>query len=134
MYSNDLHNNLEFFADGYTTGNFLEISQRLGSECVFDSDWRTDHEVGTDDIERYFHRKGKILRRFQVFARAEFIKIFYRRHHVGEEALLLQQELNGKIYDAVLTISMNATGQVNRISLKMKELFRMISWNNETVY
>ena len=53
MYSKDLHNNLEFFADGYATGNFLEISQRLGSECVFDSDWRTDREAGIEEVKNY---------------------------------------------------------------------------------
>ena len=134
MDCNILHKKLESMATGYITGEFAEIKECLDVECTFETDWRTDQECGKNEVESYFDRKGRILKKYQVMPSCEFVKIFYQEYHLGEEALYIKQILDGKVYDAVLVMELNAAGYVIGLALRMKELFRMIHWYNEIAY
>lgn len=137
---------LSILARCYSGGRFEELFPLLADDCVFETQWRVDPEVGKDEVMAYFTGKGKTLRAHNVCPTCDLIQfigncnpvqntemLFNGKPHHGtfvlmyepnKLALRMRQRLNGQVNHIIVDLTLNEQDQIRRIDLCMPELYR----------
>ncbi len=132
--------------NGYTSGDFAPVFPCLAQDCVMESQWVMEPNVGYDAVTDYLIGKAKTLKRTEKFPCGSIWELVGNTNPVrnaeihtdgektegmvslyypsGEWCLLLEQTIEDKTNKVVLRIQLNEEDQIARIDLCMPELFQ----------
>lgn len=141
-----LEKHLSILARCYSGGHFEELFPLLADDCVFETQWRADPEVGKDAVMAYFTGKGKTLIAYNACPTCDLIQFidycnpiqnadiefngqpyhgtFMMLYEPGKLALRMRQRLNGQINHIIVDLTLNEQDQIRRIDLCMPELYQ----------
>ncbi len=66
---------VRIIAQGYETGDFRPLYDLLAEDCVWQSQWRFDHEAGKKAVIAYYQNKGKALRESDDPLRSDIVEL-----------------------------------------------------------
>ena len=137
---------LQLIATGYSTGDFELLFEHLSDDCVWESQWRIDPESGKGAVESYFRKKGRLLMESKSYPECQIIQLvgnfktvsdaklhvnetpvqgsFGLWHEDGKYCLLMTQNLEGKISQAIVNLTLNENDLISRIDLCIPDLFK----------
>lgn len=120
---------LNYIAKGYETGEFNKMITMLSNNCEWSSDWKIDKEIGSNQVGKYYLKKGNILKRYMCFPKISFISLTGFSDRLSKLGLYMEQYLNERVYDAVILASISEEKQITRIEIKMKELYAICKYD-----
>ena len=138
-------NHLQFIRYGYETGDFSRVFPCLSQDCVMESQWVMQPNVGYDKVKAYLSGKGKTLKKNDVFPKCNLCELIGNLNPVkanvnlngekhtgtvgvwyptGEFCLVMQQTLDGETNEVVLRIEHDEDSKISRIDLCMPEFYK----------
>lgn len=137
---------LQLIATGYSTGYFELLFEHLSDDCVWESQWRIDPESGKEAVESYFRNKGRLLMESKSYPECQIIQLvgnfktvsdaklhvnetpvqgsFGLWYEDGKYCLLMTQNLEGKISQAIVDLTLDENDLISRIDLCIPDLFK----------
>lgn len=131
----------------YASGDFEELFHYLAEDCIFESQWVLEPNVGYDATVKYLRGKGETLKRTQDFPHGDIVELVGNMNPIkkakvsvngevptnasvglfyepGKLCLLLEQELETEIVSLLIDVQLNDEDKIARIDLCMPELFK----------
>lgn len=142
-----LEKHLSVLAKCYSSGCFDDLFPLLSDDCVFETQWRLNPDVGKSAVIAYFTGKGQTMRDYHACPVCDLISFvgdsnpirnaditlndeqqfhgtFLMMYEPDKLALRMRQTLNGQTNLVIADLTLNETDQISRIDLCMPELFR----------
>lgn len=133
--------------DGYENGDFSKLFTMLSDDCVMESQWVLEPNVGREAVEGYYRRKGETLVKTDSFPSCYIVELIgtcnptevaeltidgkvNKRasggiiYDEGKLCLLMEQTLNDETHGVLVDVTIGIDGMVKRIDLCMPELFK----------
>jgi len=138
---------LRVIEKSYATGDFENLFPYLAEDCVFESQWVLEPNVGYDATVKYLRGKGETLKRTQDFPYGRIVELVGNMNPIkkakvnvngeapsdasiglfyepGKLCLLLEQELEKETVSLLIDVQLNDDKKIARIDLCMPELFK----------
>lgn len=145
------YNVLKVIAECYSTGEFEKLYPYLADDCVWESQWRWDPEVGKEAVIKYFDAKGKALRESNSCPKCTIVRLVGSMNPVktdnlnvngekhsgyaalyyddGKLCIYMGQKLHDTESGVILDVKLNRENLIKRIDICMPELFRYEPYN-----
>ncbi len=141
-----LEKHLSVLAKCYSGGCFDELFPLLADDCVFETQWRLNPDVGKRAVIAYFTGKGQTMRDYNAcpvcdlisfvgysnpirnaditFESGKYHGTFVLMYEPDKLALRMRQTLDSQTNCVIVDLTLNEQNQISRIDLCMPELFR----------
>ena len=144
---------LSLIGSCYATGDFEPLFPYLSSDCVWESQWRLTPEVGKYTVEKYFRKKGSILKQTGSFPKWMIVELvdnmnpmrhtnivvngeekqnvsFAMWYRAGELALFMDQLLASDEHAlSLMRIQLDSSDLIQRMDMCMPELFKFVKYD-----
>lgn len=143
-FENTAINHLQLIMNGYETGDFTPLFPCLSQDCVMESQWVMQPNVGYNTVTEYLSGKGKTLKNNDSFPICNLCELIGNLNPVkanvnlngekhngtvgiwypsGELCLVMQQTIDGETNEVILRIEHDENAKISRIDLCMPEFY-----------